>query len=124
MEMRDRSGVAARGQALRRPGASRRNAAESDEKGPDARRRPKAAREAYSRRGSAGPCLGPADENSSVRQSRALRGIAAECATEADRPFSPSRSATTWHGTPCPAEISLSTCAVSEHDGTQREHRC
>src|SRR4030095_6197504 len=30
------------------------------EKGPDARRRPTAAREASSRKGSAGPCLGPA----------------------------------------------------------------
>ena len=37
-----------------------------------------AAREAYSRRGSAGPCLGPADESSSARSSRALRGTAVE----------------------------------------------
>ena len=32
-----------------------------------------ATREAYSRRGSAGPCLGSADESSSARLSRATR---------------------------------------------------
>src|SRR6185295_14649510 len=37
-----------------------------------------AAREAYSCSGSAGPCLGPADESSSARLSRALRGTAVE----------------------------------------------
>src|SRR4029077_9204440 len=36
------------------------------------------AREAYAHRGSAGPCLGPADESSSARLSRALRGTAVE----------------------------------------------
>ena len=34
------------------------------------------AREAYFAQGSAGPCLGPADESSSARLSRALRGTA------------------------------------------------
>ena len=47
-----------------------------------------AAREAYSRKGSAGPCLGPADESSSARSSRALRGTAVEGANEADGPLS------------------------------------
>ena len=46
-----------------------------------------AAREVYSRRGSAGPCLGPADESSSARSSRALGGTAVEGANEADGPF-------------------------------------
>jgi len=48
MDMGDRSGADDGGQDLRRLGASRRNAAQSDEKGPAARRRPMAAREAYS----------------------------------------------------------------------------
>src|SRR6476646_4039492 len=60
----------------------------SGEKGPAARRCLKAAREAYARKGSAGPCPGHADENSSVRQSRALRGTAAAGPTSADGPFS------------------------------------
>src|SRR5882724_8753419 len=41
-----------------------------------------AAREAPTRRGSAGPCLGPADESSSARLSRALRGTAVEAPTK------------------------------------------
>src|SRR6185295_6194150 len=47
-----------------------------------------AARETYSHRGSAGPCLGPADESTSARSSRALRGTAAEGANDADGPLS------------------------------------
>src|SRR5258708_3773822 len=48
-----------------------------------------AAREAYSRKESVGPCLGPADESSSARSSRALRGTAVEGRrTCADGPLS------------------------------------
>src|SRR6202795_4226138 len=52
-----------------------------------------AAREAYSRRGSARPCLGPADESSSARLSRALRGTAGGGAVPPQMgPYHPSRS--------------------------------